>query len=138
MNVVRMGRVLRAGIVCMVVGIVSLAAVDAIAAMAKVSKPFMGVKANTGTVSFTKEGKDFVLTLSDDFKVPDAPAPHWQIVDTKGNVYLLQRLVAKGEKFHKQIVLPSYIHDIARVQIWCAYAEVLLGETTFDSPIALK
>ena len=35
------------------------------------SKPFAGVKANTGTVRHSKEGGRSVLTLSDDFKVPD-------------------------------------------------------------------
>jgi hypothetical protein len=100
-----------------------------------VSKPFMGVKANTGTVTHTKVNGLHVLTLSDDFKVPDAPAPHWQIVDSKGNVFLLQRLVIKEDKLHKSITLPAYIKDVARVQIWCAWAEVLLGETTFDVPV---
>jgi hypothetical protein len=99
------------------------------------SHPFTGVKANTGTVTHSKNGNQNVLTLSDDFKVPDAPAPHWQVVDSKGNVYLLQRLVVKGEKFNKSIVVPSYVPDIAKVQIWCAWAEVLLGEATFDSPV---
>jgi hypothetical protein len=99
------------------------------------SKPFMGVKANTGTVTHSKMGNKNILTLSDDFKVPDAPAPHWQVVDSRGRVYLLERLVVKEDKFHKSITLPDYIPDIARVQIWCAWAETLLGETTFDKPV---
>jgi hypothetical protein len=102
------------------------------------SKKFEGVKANTGTATHTmKEGKH-ILTLSDDFKIPDAPASHWQIVDSKGNVYLLQRLQIKGDKFNKTINVPSYIPDIAKVQIWCAWAETLLGETTFGEVIQLK
>src|SRR5574341_1221828 len=60
------------------------------------SSMFQGVKANTGTVTHSTEGGHSVLTLSDDFKVPDAPAPHWQVVDSHGNTYLLQRLVIKG------------------------------------------
>lgn len=99
------------------------------------STQFAGVKANTGTVTHAKQDGQNILTLSDDFKFPDAPAPHWQIVDSSGRVYLLQRLVIKGEQFHKSIVVPSYIPDIAKVQIWCAWAQVLLGEATFDSPI---
>ena len=95
---------------------------------------FEGVKANTGTVTHSKDGNKNVLTLSDDFKVPDAPAPHWQIVDSKGNVYLLQRLTIKGEKYNKSIAVPSYIKDIAKVQIWCAFAETLLGEASFSKP----
>jgi hypothetical protein len=97
--------------------------------------PFAGVKANTGTATHMRQGNMQILTLSDDFKVPDAPAPHWQIVDSKGNVYLLQRLVIKGDTFHKQITLPPYIRDVAKVQIWCAWAEVLLGEASFSAPV---
>jgi hypothetical protein len=99
------------------------------------SSQFQGVKANIGSVSHTTENGVQTLTLSDDFKVPDAPAPHWQVVDSKGNVYLLQRLEIKGGKFNKQITLPAYIKDVAKVQIWCAWAEVLLGEATFPHPV---
>src|SRR5262249_9635454 len=86
-----------------------------------------------------KDGKH-VLTLSDDFKTPDTPAPHWQVVESKGNAYLLNLLMVKGgliggDKFNKTITLPSYIPDIAKVQIWCAWAEVLLGESSFETPI---
>jgi hypothetical protein len=96
---------------------------------------FSGPKANTGTVTHSKQGNKNVLTLSDDFKVPDTPAPHWQVVDSKGNTYLLQRLVIKGDKFNKSITLPLYIRDTAKVQIWCAWAETLLGEASFDAPV---
>lgn len=96
---------------------------------------FQGVKANTGYAVFTKVDGQLMLTLSDDFTIPDAPAPHWQVVDTKGNVYLLQRLVIKEDKFHKSITLPAYVKDVAKVQIWCAWAEVLLGEASFAQPV---
>ena len=97
---------------------------------------FEGVKANTGFAvhSKTVDGKN-LLVLSDDFKIPETPAPHWQIVDSKGNVYLLNMLKIKGDKFNKQITLPSYIHDIAKVQIWCSFAETLLGEASFAMPV---
>lgn len=98
---------------------------------------FAGVKANTGFATIAKSMGKTTLTWSDDFTIPDAPAPHWQIVDTKGNVYLLERLVAKNDKKNRTIMLPGYIKDIARVQIWCAYAEVLLGEATLDKPVKL-
>src|SRR4051812_34618948 len=58
----------------------------------RLSKPFQGVKANAGTVTYSQQGDKEILTLSDDFKIPDAPAPHWQIVDSLGNTYLLERL----------------------------------------------
>jgi len=31
--------------------------------------------------------------------------------------------------------VPSYVRDIARVQIWCAFAETLLGEASFETPV---
>ncbi len=119
------------------VALALLAATSSFAADAHThtSKPFTGVKANTGTVTHSKDGNKNILTLSDDFKVPDTPDPHWQIVDSKGNVYLLQKLGIKGAKVNKSVTLPSYIHDVAKVQIWCAFAETLLGEASFDHPV---
>jgi hypothetical protein len=99
------------------------------------SSVFAGVKANVGTVKHMKDGDVHVLTLSSDFKVPDAPDPHWQVVDSKGNIYLLQRVAIKDNKVNTTIKLPSYIHDVKKVQMWCAFAEVLLGEASFDKPV---
>ncbi len=99
------------------------------------SRKFEGVKANVGTVTAMVDNGKITLTLSPDFKVPDTPAPHWQVVDSKGNTYLLQRLVIKGDKYNQTITLPSYIKDVAKVQIWCAFAEVLLGEAPFDKVV---
>jgi hypothetical protein len=97
----------------------------------KVSTPFKGGKVNGGTVTLSKNGMKTVLTLSDDFMVPNTPAPHWQVVDSTGNTYLLNRLMIDGNKYNKTITLPSYIRDVAKVQIWCAFAEALLGEASF-------
>jgi len=99
------------------------------------SSRFVGVKANTGFATASKEGGKLVLTLSDDFVVPDTPAPHWQLVDSKGNVYLLNRLKIKDDKYNKTLVVPAYVKDVAKVQIWCAWAEVLLGEASFAKPV---
>ena len=96
---------------------------------------FSGVKVNGGTVTHTTEGGKQMLMWSDDFKIPDTPAPHWQVVDSKGNVYLLQRLAIKDNKQNRTITLPSYISDVAKVQIWCSFAEVLLGEASFPTPV---
>jgi len=100
------------------------------------SKPFQGPKANTGTVTHSVVGGKHMLTLSDDFKVPDTPDPHWQVVTSKGQVFLLQRLMVKGDKLNKTIAVPSYVGDVAKVQIWCAFAEVNLGEAAFVSVIS--
>ena len=83
-------------------------------------------------LDFTPDELRFLLKLSADFKVPDTPDPHWQVIDSKGNVFLLQRLGIKGDKVNTQITLPSFVKDVAKVQIYCAWAEVVLGETTFE------
>lgn len=114
------------------VAIVALAAASVLAQATHRSTPFQGPKANTGTVTHTVQSGKQVLTLSDDFKVPDTPDPHWQVVTSKGQVYLLQRLKIKDDKLNKSIILPGYITDVAKVQIYCAWAEVNLGEATFD------
>jgi hypothetical protein len=98
------------------------------------SKPFAGAKVNGGTATLTTTGSTRTLTLSDDFKVPDTPDPHWQVVDSSGTTFLLQRLAIKGDKVNKTITLPAYVKDVAKVQIYCAWAEALLGEATFDTP----
>ena len=99
------------------------------------SGPFKGAKANTGYVTHTIEGGNSVLTLSDDFKAPDTPDPHWQIVDSNGNTYLLQKLSIKGGKMNRKIIVPKYVPDIAKVQIWCAFAETNLGEAAFEQSV---
>jgi hypothetical protein len=126
----------KSGLLCsLLLFLLLFGAVGAYAAESMTSKPFTGVKVNGGTVTMTKEGGKTVLTLSDDFVVPGTPDPHWQVVDSKGNVYLLQRLPIKGDKINKSITVPSHVPDIAKVQIWCAYAESLLGEAPFSAPM---
>ena len=126
-------------------GLFSIAALAMMASFAlaqgHTSKPFSGAKVNAGTVTHsTKDGKN-VLTLSDDFKVPDTPDPHWQVVDSKGRTYLLQRLGAKNlaglakDRINMSITLPAYVGDVAKVQIYCAWAEAVLGEAPFSAPL---
>src|SRR5262249_11898823 len=114
-----------------------LAATSAWAGESHTSTKFQGAKANKGTVTHSVQSGKNILTLSDDFKTPDTPAPHWQVVDSHGHAYLLQRLKIKGDKFNKTITVPEYVHDIAKVQIWCAWAEVNLGEASFEKPLRL-
>jgi hypothetical protein len=126
-------------------GLLSVAALAMTATLAlaqsHTSKPFSGAKVNAGTVTHSvKDGKN-VLTLSGDFKVPDTPDPHWQIVDSKGNTYLLQRLGVKNlggvamDKVNMSITLPAYVKDVVKVQIYCAWAEAILGEAPFSAPM---
>jgi hypothetical protein len=122
----------------MVAALVMGLSVTAAQAQSHTSKPFTGAKVNSGTVTHSMTNGQHVLTLSDDFKVPDTPDPHWQVVDGQGRVYLLQRLGVKnglgltGDKINKSITLPAFITDIAKVQIYCAWAEAVLGETSFE------
>lgn len=106
--------------------------------MSHTSGKFAGPKANTGTVTHSVENGKNVLMVSEDFVVPDTPDPHWQVIDSKGNVYLLQRFPIKGDVVNRKITLPAYIKDIAKVQVWCAFAEVVLGEASFDKTVSLS
>ncbi len=113
-------------------------AVSAVAQDAHTTGQFQGPKANKGHVTHsTRDGKS-ILTLSDDFVVPDTPDPHWQVVDSDGQVYLLDKLKKKallGDKYQKEIVLPGYVKNVSKVIIWCAWAEANLGEASFSSPV---
>jgi hypothetical protein len=106
------------------------------AAQSHTSGQFQGPKANTGTVTHTVENGKSILRVSADFKGPDTPAPTWRVVDSKGNIYTLDAFKIKGGNHEKrEIEVPSYIHDIAKVQVYCAWAETLLGEASFTSPV---
>ena len=98
------------------------------------SSMFQGPKANTGTVSHSIENGKSILRVSADFKVPDTPAPTWRVVDSKGTIYTLEAFKIKaGEK--REVTVPAYVKDIAKVQVYCAWAEVLLGEASFPAPV---
>jgi hypothetical protein len=99
------------------------------------SGPFQGAKANKGFVTHSTINGKSTLTLSDDFIPPKTPDPHWQVVDSNGKTYLLDRLTVKGDKMIKSIVIPDYVPDVVKVQMWCAFAETNLGEAAFDHPV---
>ena len=106
-------------------------------AQTQTSRPFSGAKVNGGTVTSAVKAGRIVLTLSDDFVVPDTPDPHWQVVTATGQVFLLQRLGVKSlgglakDRVNMSITLPDYIKDVASVQIYCSWAEAVLGEAPF-------
>ena len=100
------------------------------------SNKFEGPKANAGMVTHSVVMGRGLLRVTDDFKVPDTPAPTWRVVDSKGNIYTLDAFKIKGGNGEKrEIVVPTYIKDIAKVQVYCAWAEVLLGEASFNGPV---
>jgi hypothetical protein len=105
------------------------------AQVAHTSSMFMGPKANTGAVVHVVENGKGILRVSNDFKVPDTPAPTWRIVDSLGNIYTLDAFKIKGGE-KREVVIPSYVHDIAKVQVYCAWAQVLLGEASFPTVIS--
>jgi hypothetical protein len=119
-------------------GMMMLFAVSAFAQDMHNTGQFQGPKANKGHVTHgARDGKS-VLTLSDDFVVPDTPDPHWRVVDSDGNVYDLDKLKKKallGDKYQKEIVVPAYVKNVSKVIIWCAWAEANLGEASFSSPV---
>ena len=135
----KMSRILKVMFAALVVTVLGVSASNVAAqSSSHTSSQFQGPKANKGTVTHNiKDGRS-VLTLSDDFVVTDTPDPHWQVVDSDGNVYLLDKLKTKafiGSNYKKEIVLPSYVKNVSKVVIWCAFAEVNLGEATFTSPV---
>ena len=95
---------------------------------------FQGPKANTGMAEHYIDNGKSMLKVTPDFKVPDTPAPTWRVVDSKGVIYTLDAFTIKGGE-KREIAVPSYIKDIAKVQVYCAWAEVLLGESSFSSPV---
>jgi hypothetical protein len=100
------------------------------------SSQFQGPKANTGTVSHYVENGKSMLKVSDDFKVPDTPAPTWRVIDSNGNIYTLDAFKIKsGNNEKREVVVPSYVQNIVKVQVYCAWAEVILGEASFSSAV---
>src|SRR5262245_9723973 len=120
-----------------VCALAALALISGGAALAadQTSRPFAGKAVNGGSVTASQQGGQIVLTLSSDFQVPGSPDPHWQVVDSKGNVFMLHKLKIKDDKINTRITLPAYVPDVAKVQMWCAWAEVLLGEAPFANPV---
>jgi len=114
--------------------VMSLSVATAADAGPHTSPRFEGPKANTGTVSHSLEGGKSILRVSPDFKVPDTPAPTWRVVDSNGNIYTLDAFKTKGGE-KREVQVPSYVSNIAKVQVYCAWAQVLLGETSFASPV---
>jgi hypothetical protein len=128
-------RTIRAALTAAAAGIALLVAAGGAAAESWKTPKFEGKTVNEGHAVLSNDGGQRTLSWSDDFKVPGSPDPHWQVVDSKGNVYLLKRVAIKDNKLNQTIEIPSYIPDVARVQIWCAWAEVVLGEAAFSQPV---
>ena len=114
--------------------LLAVSAVWAASMDAHTSSMFQGPNANTGTVSHSIQNGKSILRVSSDFKVPDTPAPTWRVVDSNGTVYTLDAFKIKGGE-KREVEVPSYINNIAKVQVYCAWAQVLLGEASFSMPV---
>jgi hypothetical protein len=112
----------------------SVASVLFAAGMAHTTAKFESPQANTGTVTHTIEDGKSTLRVSADFKVPDTPARIWRVVDSKSNILHAGRF--QDQSRGKRVVVVPCVHDIVKVQVYCAWAEVLLGETSFSSPVS--
>lgn len=95
---------------------------------------FKGPKANTGAAVHSTENGKRLLRVSKEFVVPDTPAPTWRVVDSNGNVFTLDAFKVKGGE-KREIVVPAYVQNIAKVQVYCAWAQILLGEASFPDPV---
>ncbi len=127
----KMIRVFAAALMTLALGIGTASAVDKGEHM---TNGFQGPKANTGmAVHYYDNGKS-MLKVTNDFKVPDTPAPTWRVIDSKGNIYTLDAFKIKGGE-KRMVQVPSFVHNIAKVQVYCAFAEVVLGEASFSSPV---
>lgn len=104
----------------------------------EVTGAFRGGAVPSGHVKHEREGNRHTLVLSSDFSIHEEPPdPHWRIVDAQGSVFLLDKLKVEG-RINTRIVLPPYITSVARVEMWCAFAETVLGTAEFTDPIAVK
>ncbi len=99
------------------------------------STRFDGPEVLTGSVTAVRDTNGITLAWSDDFVIPMAPAPHWQVVDGNGNAYLLQRLQVANDRVNRTIRVPSHVRSVAQVRVYCAFAEVVLGEASFSTPV---
>ena len=95
---------------------------------------FQGPKANTGMAVHTVENGKSILRVTADFKVPDTPAPTWRVVDSKGNIHTLEAFKIKGGE-KRQVIVPAFVQDIVKVQVYCAWAEIILGEASFSMAV---
>lgn len=130
---IRNARAIRLAVAAL--ALLALLAGTTVFAADQTSRPFAGKAVNGGTVTVTQQGGKTVLTLSSDFQVPGSPDPHWQVIDSKGTAYLLDRVKLKDDRINTSITLPGYVPDVAKVQMWCAWAEVVLGEAPFATPV---
>ena len=104
----------------------------------EISSPFHGGAVPSGTVKHERDETRHVLVLSSDFSIHEEPPdPHWRVIDSNGNVFLLDKLKVQG-RVNSRITLPSYITSVAKVEMWCAFAEIVLGEAEFAHPVVLK
>ncbi len=55
-------------------------------------------------------------------------------MDSNGTIYTLEAFKIKGGE-KREVVVPAYVKDIAKVQVYCAWAQVILGEAAFSTAV---
>jgi hypothetical protein len=56
--------------------------------------------ASNGFAADARQATDTTVAVSDDFKIQVTPGGRWKVVDSKGNVYLLQTKDGKAPEEH--------------------------------------
>jgi hypothetical protein len=67
---------------------------------------FEGVTANPGVTTQVREATRDTRAASDDVKILETPSLRWQVMDSKGNVYLLTPVQTKEGKAFVEYVIP--------------------------------
>jgi hypothetical protein len=60
--------------------------------------------------------------------------PGERVVDSQGNIYTLDAFKIKGGE-KREVSVPAYVKDIVKVQVYCAWAQVIPGEAGFSSAV---
>ena len=94
---------------------------------------FEGAKTPAVIIHSYKKGRS-ILEVGWNFDIHESPAPTWRVVDSRRSVYTLDAFLTKAG--HKsKVMVPTYVKDVAKVQVYCAWSETVLGEAKFFPPV---
>jgi hypothetical protein len=119
-----------------VAGVALLVATSGFAA--ETTTRFTGKEVDRGTVTHEVKNGQHILTMSADFKLPGTPDPHWRVVDSKARSICWTASSSTRTRSIAPSACPSTSRTSPRSRCGVAWAEVLLGEGAFGSPIAMK
>jgi hypothetical protein len=99
--------VFKMGFLSMITGIGMFVASNGFAADAHTMSNSKDMKAHTGVATQASEATGVVRVVSDDLKMPESRALQLQVVDDKGNVYLLIPMQTKDSKAFVGYTMPT-------------------------------